>query len=158
MIEAIKRIYGNVARAGETLQSFILLALRLLWGYSWFLAGSTKLNDPQTVANFFENMNIPFSLFSAYLVGYVEMIGGACLIIGFASRLVSIPLAITMIVALVVAHPDALTAAWNDVSPLLVQGAFVHLCVALIIFAFGPGKFSVDYIIQRLFSKGGKSK
>lgn len=149
-ISSLKKNYSSLIQSSSATQDFLLLAIRLLWGYLFFQAGFGKLQNIHSVSDFFYSLKIPFPEFSAHLVAWTETIGGACLILGFASRLISVPLIITMLVALFVAHFDSNF--FHDPSILLKQSPFTFLLASLIIFAFGPGKISLDYFFERLLS------
>ncbi|MBF0491841.1 MAG: DoxX family protein [Deltaproteobacteria bacterium] len=87
-----------------------LLILRLVLGVIFFKAGTGKLwgwyGGPgiQGAIGFFIKLGIPAPVFHAYFVGCIEATGGVALILGLFTRIVSIPLAITMIVAMLTAH------------------------------------------------------
>jgi len=155
IVDSAKKFYRGIIDAGEVFQSFLLLALRLYWGYSFFQAGLGKLNHISNIAGTFASIGIPFPELNAYIVGYIECIGGACLIAGFASRLVAIPLAIVMVVALLTAHSNATFNLINDPDEFINQAPFTYLLTSLIIFAFGPGVISVDFLLEKLFKNGG---
>jgi putative oxidoreductase len=122
-----------------------LLLVRIFWGWSFVQAGWGKWGQISdgNIANlvgFFSGLGIPFPTANVYLVASVELVGGVLLLVGLFSRLVSIPLMITMLVALFTAH-------WGDVaswSDLLSQSAFVHFMALLVIFSFGSGGLSLD--------------
>jgi putative oxidoreductase len=155
MINSLKNSYSRLTSFATALQSILLLAIRFYWGYSFLKAGLGKINNIDQTINGFTHMGIIFPTFSAYLVAYVEAIGGACFLVGFATRLAAIPLIVTMIVALMTAHFDAIEAAWHGSKNLFAEGAFHHLFMSLILFVFGPGKLSLDYVLERtLFNHG----
>ncbi|ADI38459.1 putative oxidoreductase CatD [Waddlia chondrophila 2032/99] len=145
--------YDKIVCLGEFLQSYFLLALRLYWGYSFFQAGFEKIKNTAPVVDFFTSLGIPFSEYMALIVGWIEVVGGICLLVGFASRLVAIPLALTMIGALLTAHGDATFAVLENSQRFINQTPFTYLLTSLIVLCFGPGKFSVDYVLERAFSK-----
>jgi putative oxidoreductase len=90
--------YRWLIQAGGLLRSPFLLLVRLCWGIQFFMTGLGKLMHIQKVIEFFTGIPIVFPAFNAYLVGCTEMIGGALLTLGLASRLVSIPLGFTLVV------------------------------------------------------------
>lgn len=149
----LKAAYGSLIKLGSYLQSPLLLILRLFWGYNFFISGLGKFQNIDKITQFFESLKIPFPEFNAYLSGGVECVGGLCLLLGFASRLVSIPLIITMGVAYMTAHFDAVKNIYEDPQNFINQAPFNYLLTSLIIFIFGPGRISIDYILQRLFFK-----
>lgn len=125
---------------GNYLHSPLLLVIRLFWGVLFFLTGLGKLHNIDTVITFFHSLNIPLTTFSAYLVAFIEFVGGVLLVVGFASRLIAIPLMLTMIIALFAAHTTFLTP-----SNIVTEAPFTFFFAALLIFVFGPGKFSIDH-------------
>lgn len=145
-----KKFYFILISFGKFLQPILLLVMRMYWGGSLVISGWGKLHHISTVSDYFTSLNIPFPLFNAYFVGSVECVGGFCLLIGLASRLVSIPIICVLIGALLTEHRAALINAWNDPQNLIVQLPFNYLLTALIVLAFGPGKISLDFIIQKL--------
>ncbi len=138
----------RVARAGEVmgdfLKDYLLLAMRLYWGWHFLVAGVSKFGNIPLVSEFFGSVEIPFPLFSAYLVAFVESVGGVCLLLGLFSRTVAIPLALIMIVALLTAHHSETFAVFQNPQRLINQLPFNYLLACLVVLCFGPGKFSID--------------
>ena len=122
-------------------------------GYQFFQGGLGKLTNIPNIAAYFQTLGIPFAEANAYLVGSVEAVGGLFLMLGLASRLVSIPLIITMCTAYATAHREALVNVFHDPDTFISQGPFNFLLMCLLVFAFGPGKFSLDALIKRLRQK-----
>lgn len=82
-----------------------LLGLRLLLAYTFFSAALNHWSNMEGTAYYFgEILNIPFPTFNAYLATLTEFAGGALLSLGFMTRYISIPLIITMLVAIFTAH------------------------------------------------------
>jgi uncharacterized membrane protein YphA (DoxX/SURF4 family) len=88
------------------LQSFVLLIVRLYWGWEFFLTGKGKLMDLEKPTQFFQSLGIPFPHAQAMLAGATESFGGLLLLAGLCSRLVSIPLMILLSVAYLTADLD----------------------------------------------------
>jgi putative oxidoreductase len=153
MFEGTKRAYHWIISFANSLQPLFLLLVRVFWGWQFFTGGWSKLQNIASIAGFFDNLNIPFPWFTAYLVGGVEFVGGLCLLLGFASRLAAIPLIITMVVAIFLAHPMSLAEIAKDPVELVQAVPFTFLLACLIVFVFGPGAVSIDGLIKRL-SKG----
>jgi len=141
--------YELLVRAASSLQSPLLLVVRLYWGYQFFLAGKGKLADLRPVAEYFRELGIPFPGFNAALAGTTECVGGLLLLVGFASRLVSVPLAFTMMVAYATADLDALKAIFTDTDKFFEAAPFLFLFASILVLVFGPGKFSIDALIAR---------
>lgn len=147
-----KKFYQLIIDVGSNLQSVFLLAIRLFWGGSFFMGGIDKLQNIASIAEYFSTLGIPFPMLSAYAASLTECIGGACLVLGLGSRLASLALIVVMVVALATAHHDALAGAYDNPEKLLMQAPFTYLLTSLIIFIFGPGKVSVDNLIEKKLS------
>ena len=156
MMNFFRNFYLGLNAIGSFIQPFLLLALRLYWGTSFFLAGLGKLQNIPHVAGFFENLHIPFPVFNAYVVSFFECVGGFCLLIGLGARLMAIPLSVIMITALLTSAQDALLMAVENPHELINQTPFSYLLVCLIILAFGAGLFSIDYLIEKFVLRTGK--
>jgi len=143
--------YHWVIQAGRMLQSPLLLAIRLCWGIQFFNTGLGKLMHIQKVVDYFASIPIVFPSLNAHLVGCTEMMGGALLTVGFASRLAAIPLSFTLIIAYLTTEQEALKKLYtfSDIDPFLTATPFLFLLACVIVLAFGPGAFSIDYLIER---------
>ena len=134
------------------LQSLLLLVIRLYWGWEFFLTGKGKLMDLQKPTEFFQSLGIPFPHAQAMLAGATECFGGLLLMAGFCSRLISIPLTILLAVAYLTADLDKVKIIFSDPDKFLTADEFLFLFVVVVVFAFGPGKFSIDWLIKRKVS------
>ena len=80
----------------------------------------------------------------------VECFGGALILIGLATRVISVPLMFMMAVAIAYVQ-------WSDVESLHDFLALEEWMYFLVFFAFvflGPGRLSVDHLLSRtLFKK-----
>jgi putative oxidoreductase len=150
----METLYGAIVKIGSNLQSLLLLYMRLTWGHQLFFIGLNKLKHIPDTIQLFTQLNIPYPTFHAYEVGLLENIGGFLLIIGFASRLISIPLIILFITALSTAHKEALTHYKFVTEPfsLVLQQPYPFLMTSLMVFFFGPGRISLDAWLKRWVS------
>ncbi|MEZ4755174.1 MAG: DoxX family protein [Bdellovibrionota bacterium] len=157
MSEGIKgklcKAYGSLCCCSSSLQNPLLFLIRVYWGYLFFLAGKGKFENFERTVGFFTKLEIPMPEVNVTMAAGTEMIGGALLVIGLFSRLVSIPLVFTMIVAYITADfgtisaifaPDADWATLANFKPFVQASPFNFLLASLIILAFGPGKWSLD--------------
>lgn len=84
------------------------LALRLYLVPVFWMAGSKKLADVDSIAEWFGNpdwgLGLPFPELLAWLATLTEVFGAVFLLVGFAVRWISLPLMVTMIVAAVTVH------------------------------------------------------
>lgn len=147
-------IWNGLIAVAEGLQAFLLLAIRLIYGYMFFLAGFGKFGYMASVASSFEGLGIPFPTWNAYFVASAECVGGLLLLIGLCTRPTALLLAIIMIVAFLTAHVDSVKGIFSNPMNFVNEGAFNYLLASLFLFAFGPGKISVDHFIGKwLFRK-----
>ena len=141
--------YHYLIRAGCALQSLFLLGTRLYWGWQFHNTGWGKLTHLEKTTGFFQSLHIPFPEFNAILAGSTECFGGLLLFFGLGSRLVSIPLIFTMIVAYATSEQTALQSIFSDPDKFVSADPFEFLFASLIVLIFGPGKFSLDYLIGK---------
>ena len=84
------------------------LALRLYLAPVFWMAGTSKLADIESTAIWFDNpdwgLGLPYPTVLAWLAASSEVVGAILLVIGLAARWVSIPLMLTMVVAMISVH------------------------------------------------------
>ena len=126
-----------------------LLVVRLYWGWAFFLTGKGKLLDLQKPTEYFQSLGIPFPHVQAMMAGATECFGGLLLLTGLCSRLISMPLTILLSVAYLIPDRDAVKMIFSDPDKFLTADEFQFLFAVLLVFVFGPGKFSIDWLIKR---------
>lgn len=99
-----------------------LLALRIYLAPVFWVAGMNKLNDMDSVITWFGNsewgLGLPFPELLAWLATLTEVGAAVLLVIGLAVRWISIPLIITMLVAIFAVHwPNGWQAVADPQSP-----------------------------------------
>jgi putative oxidoreductase len=134
-------------------QSVLLVLIRVYFFLQLFKIGRAKLNNIETVITFFTKLGIPYPEINAWVVGATECFGGILIVIGLASRLASIPVTIAMAIAYWVGDNVAVLNIWGHPDKFLKADPFPFFFAALIILCFGPGWFSFDAIIGRLFRR-----
>jgi putative oxidoreductase len=126
----------------------LLLSLRLYWGWQFYQTGQGKLMNLQSTTEFFAELGLPFAKLNAVLAGSTECFGGLLLLAGLFSRLITVPLMATMTVAYLTAHLDVVKTLWSDPDSFVTAAPFLFLLASLIIFTFGPGKYSLDALLK----------
>lgn len=150
----IYRAYTLLVLWASKLQSPLLLAIRLYWGWQFCLSGWGKLFNHQNVTSFFISLDIPLPGMSAWLVAVTEFVGGLCLLLGFGTRLAALPLICAMVVALLTDDIDKVKMLLSDSGKLITATPFSYLLASVILLVFGPGVFSMDYLLARRFGRG----
>jgi putative oxidoreductase len=130
-------------------QSLFLLVVRLYWGWGFFRAGSGKLHDLEKPTEFFQSLGIPFPHAQAILVSLTESVGGLLLLVGLCARLISLPLTVLLTVAYLTADLDRVKVIFSDPDKFVTADEFLFLFAVLLVLFFGPGKFSIDWLIGR---------
>lgn len=95
-------------------------------------------------AGWMESIGIPAPSVSALLAGGSEFFGGIALLLGVAARLVAIPMAFNMLVAILAVHRQAFDARAGGMEYPLTLGVLL-VSVALL----GPGRFTVSSLLWR---------
>ena len=119
------------------------LLLRLCVGVLLIHHGYEKLDNIENFADaFVRPLHLPFPIFLSYVAAFSEIVGSWLLITGFATRLGALAIFGTISIAI---YHAIMTSGFNiyllELLGLYWGGAF---CILL----NGPGKFSLDYLIQ----------
>lgn len=137
--------YNKLTEKTKFLNDFVLLAIRIVLAYGFYITGSTKWQNINGVAEWFGTLKIPFPLANAYLAASTEIAGVILLTLGLASRIISIPLMFVMLVAIFTVHlPNGFEAGNNG-----FEIPLYYLLLLLVIFVNGSGKLSVDRMLAK---------
>jgi putative oxidoreductase len=123
------------------------LAVRIMVGIIMFAHGLQKLQGgPANFGGLLSQLGVPAPELMAYVVTFVELVGGALLIVGLLSRLSALLLTIDLVVAILLVKLNIGLIAPQG------SGAGAELDLALIagflvILLAGPGRFSLDYAL-----------
>jgi len=149
----MQTLYRLCVAMVSKLQSPFLLIIRLYWGWQFFLTGKGKLMNLDRTANFFASLHIPMPRLNAVLAGSTECFGGLLLLLGLGSRIVTIPLIFTMIIAYATAESDKLHHLFSKPDEFVSADPFLFMLTAIIVLIFGPGVFSLDALLARIRGK-----
>ena len=152
-MEPLLRLYRNAADGLSRLQSPMLLAVRLYWGYQFAQTGWGKLHHLARITDFFTSLGIPFPGLNAHFVSGLEFVGGILLMLGLMSRPVALLLAGNMFVAYLTADREALLAIFSDPGKFYVADPYTFLFASVMVLVFGPGWFAIDTIIRRRLAR-----
>ncbi len=135
-----KDCYANVEKITNNFQSISLLVARLTMAYGFYTPAMNKWANIENVAGWFGSMGIPLPLLSAYMTAIIEILGVGLLALGLFTRLISIPLIVIMLVAIVTVHlPNGFSAGDNG-----FEIPFYYMLFLMIFTSFGAGKISLD--------------
>ncbi len=138
-------MYQNATNWLTNLKDLPLFFFRLILAYGFYIPATMKWGNISGIAEWFGSMGIPLPLLNAYLAATTEMAAVILLPLGLATRIISIPLLFTMVVAIVTVHlGNGFNAGDN--------GFEIPVYYMLMLFALltnGAGKFSLDHLISR---------
>ena len=137
---------GRLSWIGPTLA-------RLTLGVVFIGTGWGKLHDLDKVTGFFTELGIPAPGFNALLASSAELTCGSLLLVGLLSRLASIPLIVTMIVAILTAKRGDL----HGLPDLLGFEEWTYVVLAAWIVVAGAGPLSLDRFVQLFLRRSGGS-
>ncbi|MBN2175232.1 MAG: DoxX family protein [Bacteroidales bacterium] len=138
-------MYRNVIGKLETLQDIPLVLLRIILAYGFYMPATMKWGNISGIIEWFDGMSIPMPTLNAYLAATTEMAAVILLPLGLATRIISIPLMFTMVVAIVTVHwGNGFNAGDNG-----FEIPLYYLLMLIILLFNGAGKFSIDYMIKR---------
>lgn len=146
MLGKVNSLFGGV---GENSKEWTWTLFRVLISAMFMTHGYSKLfgENPQpptgggmTTINIAEIISwpLPMEINALFVAGSVELVGGALILIGLWTHLAALIAVFNMLMAYLIAHLAWFPTLNNGELAAMYFGAF------LVIFAFGPGPFSVD--------------
>jgi uncharacterized membrane protein YphA (DoxX/SURF4 family) len=132
------------------------MVIRVMAGAVFFWEGILKFVYANQGVGRFTKLGLPFPVFTANFVGGLEIVGGAMLILGIGTRLISIPFIIEMLVAMLSTKPRLFLGTlplppppvppqvgmWAVLHEIRSEYAQIMSCIFLLI--SGPGPWSLD--------------
>jgi putative oxidoreductase len=136
----LSRFYEAVLPVAETLMRIVVGIMFLM-----HVSMKFKLGASAVAANVFAKNGFEPALLWAYVVMFIELFGGVCLVAGLFTRFVAAVLAIEMLIALLFVHlPKGYLASAGGYEYVLLIGA---ACFVLAIRGGGP--YSADGLIGK---------
>lgn len=122
-------LYTQIIKKLRHADGLPLLLLRLYLAPVMVQAGWNKASNFEDIVSWFGNddygLGLPLPFVMAFLATVAELVGGVFLLLGALTRLVSIPLMLTMIVAMVSVHAENGWLAIADASSWLADGTIL---------------------------------
>lgn len=135
----------------ESVRPYTIAILRVVLGIVFVYHGWWKVVNSAANADFFGKLGIPLPLASSIAVTGVELVGGVALILGIGVAYAAVPLAFTMVVAILTVHLPAGFALPNGYEFVLTL-----LAAVLAQGALGPGTFALENLLKKdLFTATG---
>jgi len=128
------------------MSTFGITILRAVVGATFAAHGAQKLFifGISGTAAAMQQMGIPLPLLSAILVTAAEFLGGIALILGLGTRIAAIPLAFTMLVAMISVHLKG-----GFFLPAGIEFTLVLLAANVSLALTGGGAFALDNVLWR---------
>lgn len=130
--------------------------IRLILGYVFLVAGLQKFIFPETMGpGRFEEMGYNSPEFTAYFVGFFEVLCALLILLGLFTRFAAVPLIIIMLVAIFTTKvPDLMDGDfWRFAHRVRLDLSM--LLTALFVLLSGSDRFSLDY---KWFGEGSKDQ
>lgn len=141
----ISKINDLAAKVLDNFQSIFLLLARLTIAYGFFEPAINKWKSIEDTAAWFASMGIPFPTLNVYMVATFESLGVVLLALGLFTRLISLPLIGTMVVAIITVHfANGFSAGDNGFEIPLYYLLFLGIFAS-----FGAGKLSIDNFLSK---------
>ena len=118
---------------------------RLTIGWVFLQTGWGKLHSLPKVVGFFTELGIPAPQIQAPLAATAEFVCGALILIGLFTRVATLPLIVTMTVALLTAKKADI----HELSDLFGMGEYLYIVILLWLGAYGAGPISLDRLFAR---------
>ena len=119
------------------------LVARITLGVLFVSTGWGKVHSLAKVTAYFTELGIPFPGIQAPMVSFIELIGGALLVIGLASRIAAVPLMGSMLVAILTAQRENV----HGLPDLFGLVEWTYFALLLWVALAGPGKISLDHAL-----------
>lgn len=128
----------------ERIISFLILAVRVFFGILFFIHGVDKMMNFSILSDTYPSVFGLGSYMTLMLAIFTEFCCSLFLIFGLMIRVILIPMIISMAVAFFDVH-DA----------IISEGelSLIYLIMFLILYITGPGRYSVDYLIDMKVKK-----
>ena len=129
--------------------SFLILALRIIFGILFFRHGLDKMVNFNELSTTYPSVLGFGSYMTLMLSIFAEFACSLFLIAGLLVRITVIPMIASMAVAFFDVHDG-----------MMPQGelSLIYLAAFTILYVTGPGRYSVDYLIDMKFQRNKKSE
>jgi putative oxidoreductase len=145
LMDRASRLRRLVHSVSSSLRWLPPTVARLTIGWVFLQSGWGKLTNLQKVVGFFTELGIPAPQLQAPLAATSEFLCGALILIGLFTRVATLPLIVTMTVAIFTAKKGDI----HELSDLFGVGEYLYIVILLWLGAFGAGPISLDAVFAR---------
>ena len=128
LVQSYYTIHHAIFSRLQYLEGLAPLAMRLYLVPVFWMAGSQKIAGMDSTIEWFGNpdwgLGLPFPSLLAHMAAYTEAVGAVLLLVGLATRWISIPLMVTMLVAIFSVH-------WGNGWPAIADSGAEDVAVRL---------------------------
>jgi putative oxidoreductase len=149
-IQPSPQVFAATDSAAGRMSDAVVLVARILIGWLFLTNGWAKIVNMQGSAKYFASLNMPYPDFWVWPSMIAEVLIGIALILGIATRYVSLFTFVYLIIATALAHRY-----WEYPAAQQVN-QYAHFCKnlaimggAALLYLMGGGRFSLDNWLRR---------
>jgi len=142
---SIKKNYHKIIKHIKKLEDLPLLFMRIILSIGFYGPAMMKIKNFNGIIEWFTNIGIPLPTLNAYMATATENIGFVLLFLGLGTRIIAIPLMVTMVVAIVTVHLANGFEAGNNGFEIPLY----YLIMLFTLLIYGSGKYSLDYLLNK---------
>jgi putative oxidoreductase len=136
LLSRLRTLADRLSWAGPLLARIALASVFIVTGWG-------KLHDLGKVTGFFTELGLPLPGFTAALVSTTEFVGGTLLLVGLFTRFAALPLAFSMLVAIVTAKRGEI----DGIASLFAFNEFTYFACFVWLALAGAGAVSLDRLL-----------
>lgn len=145
----MKTLTDRINSLTDKLKDLSLLMIRIILAYGLYTPAMNKWADIEAIGAWFAELGLPAPLAQAYLAASSELAGVVLLSLGFMVRFISVPLMVTMCVAIKTVHLEN----GFDASNNGFEIPLYYLILLFTLFVYGSGRLSLDFAVKQLMKK-----
>ena len=151
---SLPTLFSRARAAADRLAWLGPLLVRISLASVFVVTGWGKLHDLAKVTGYFTELGIPMPGLTAVVVATTEFIGGSLVLVGLFTRLASLPLAFSMLVAILTAKRGDI----DGLATLFGFSEFTYLACFLWLAVAGAGPISLDRVLFSRLQKATASQ
>ncbi len=140
---SFKSLLSRARSLVDSLQWAGPLLVRISLASVFIVTGWGKLHDLGKVTGFFTELGIPMPGLNAGVVSTVEFVGGILVLVGLFTRFAALPLAFSMLVAILTARRGDI----DGVATLFAFNEFTYFACFVWLVLSGAGPVSLDRLL-----------